>query len=314
MPQTKHSTSTWEQLPSRAGAGCRLAFLAMTLSLLAGCSDASILRPAGPVGAQDRLILFDALGIMLMIVVPTILATIAFAWWFRAGNKRAHYRPEWSFSGRIELVVWSIPILTILFLGGVIWVGSHQLDPARPLPSREPPLEVQVVALDWKWLFIYPEQGVASVNSLVIPAGRPVHFSLTSASVMTAFFVPRLGSQIYVMNGMRSQLNLQADRTGDYFGMASHFSGDGYSDMQFVAHSVAPADFAGWAARVHGGGQVLDLRGYVALARQSQNVRPYTYRAVDPRLFDAIVRQVIPPAAGPQEGRGGPQISPGDAT
>ena len=286
--------------------------LLAAVPLVAGCSDASILRPAGPVGAQDRLIMLDALGIMLMIVVPTILATLAFAWWFRAGNTRAKYRPEWSFSGRIELVVWSIPILTILFLGGVIWVGSHQLDPARPLPSRQPPLEVQVVALDWKWLFIYPEQGVASVNTLVLPVGRPVHFSLTSASVMTGFFVPRLGSQIYVMNGMQSQLHLQADQPGDYFGTASHFSGDGFSDMQFIAHAVPAPRFASWAAAAHGGGPLLDLPGYLALARQSQNVRPFTYRAVDPRLFPAIVRQVIPPAAGPQQGRGGPQVSPGD--
>ena len=279
--------------------------------LLAGCSSASILHPAGPVGAQNRLIMFDALGIMLAIVVPTMLATAAFAWWFRAGNARARYRPDFVYSGRIEVVIWSIPILTILFLGGVIWIGSHELDPAKPLPSRGPALPVQVVALDWKWLFIYPEQGVASVNDLVLPVGRPVRFSLTSASVMTAFFVPRLGSQIYVMNGMATTLHLQADTPGDYFGTASHFSGDGFSDMQFVAHAVPPARFAAWAARTRTRGPVLDVGGYRRLARQSQAVRPYTYRAVDPRLFDAVVRQILPPAPGPVAGRGGPQVSPG---
>ena len=289
-------------------AGCVVAIAPI---LLAGCSSASILRPAGPVGEQDRLIMLDALAIMLAIVVPTILATLAFAWWFRAGNKRAKYLPEWSYSGRLELIIWSIPLLTILFLGGVIWVGSHQLDPAKPLASREPPLEVQVVALDWKWLFIYPAQGVASVNQLVVPAGRPVHFSLTSASVMTAFFVPRLGSQIYVMNGMASQLHLQADKPGNYFGMASHFSGDGYSDMQFTVHAVPQAGFDAWAAGARGAGPALDVPAYKALSRQSQNVRPFTYRAVAPNLFDAVVRQVLPPASGPQEGRGGPQVSPG---
>ena len=280
--------------------------------LLLGCSSASVLRPAGPVGAQNRLIMFDALGIMLAIVVPTMLATIAFAWWFRAGNARAKYRPDFVYSGRIEVIVWSIPILTIMFLGGVIWIGSHRLDPAQPLPSRQPPLEVQVVALDWKWLFIYPDQGVAAVNDLVVPAGRPVHFRITSASVMTAFFVPRLGSQIYAMNGMATQLNLQADRPGDYFGQASHFSGDGFSDMQFIVHAVPPAQFANWAARVRATGPLLDGPGYRMLSRQSKAVRPYTYRAVAPRLFDAVVRQELPPAPGPEVGRGGPQVSPGD--
>ena len=283
------------------------------LVLLAGCSNASIMRPAGPVGEQNRLILLNSLAIMLVIVVPTIIATLAFAWWFRAGNKRATYRPEWAYSGRIEMIVWSIPILTIMFLGGVIWIGSHQLDPARPLPSRQPPLEVEVVALDWKWLFIYPGQGVASVNQLVVPAGRPVHFRLTSASVMTSFFVPRLGSQIYVMNGMATQLHLQADRPGNYFGTAAHFSGDGFSDMQFVVRAVPAAAFAAWATGVRGHGPALDARGYAALARQSQAVKPFTYGAVQNGVFDAVVRQVLPPAPGPQEGRGGPQISPGDA-
>ena len=280
--------------------------------LLAGCSSASILRPAGPVAAQNRLIMVDALAIMLVIVVPTMLATAAFAWWFRAGNRRAKHQPDFVYSGRIELIVWSIPILTIMFLGGVIWIGSHRLDPAQPLPSREPALEVQVVALDWKWLFIYPNQGIAAVNDLVLPAGRPVHFRLTSASVMTSFFVPRLGSQIYTMNGMSTQLYLQAERPGDYFGMASHFSGDGFSDMQFVVHAVPAAQFAGWTTQVRANGPLLDRPGYRLLARQSKAIRPYTYRAVAPGLFDAIVSQQLPPAPGPDVGRGGPQVSPGD--
>jgi cytochrome o ubiquinol oxidase subunit 2 len=148
---------------------------------------------------------------MLAIVVPTIAATFAFAWWFRASNARARYLPDWVFSGRIELIVWSIPLLVIMLLGGVAGIGSHDLDPAKPLTSDTPPFEVQVVSLDWKWLFIYPSHGVASVNQLVIPAATPIHFSLTSASVMNVFFVPQLGSMIYTMNGMTTQLNLQAD-------------------------------------------------------------------------------------------------------
>ena len=280
--------------------------------IVAGCTDTSIMRPAGPVGAQNKLILLDALGIMLAIVVPTVVATFVFAWWFRAGNNRARYRPDFVYSGRIEAIVWSIPILTILFLGGVIWIGSHRLDPARPLESPYPAVEVEVVSLDWKWLFIYPGQRVASVNELVVPAGRPVHFRLTSASVMNVFFVPRLGTQIYAMNGMATQLHLQADRPGSYFGTSAHYSGDGFSDMQFTVRAVPAAAFNAWAAEVRGRGPVLDAHGYAMLARQSQKVRPFTYGTVVPNLFDAIVSQKLPPAAGPQTGRGGAHVSPGD--
>src|ERR1700691_5009900 len=158
---------------------------------LEGCHTA-ILSPAGPIGAADRTILLDALAIMLAIVVPTILATLAFAWWFRASNVRARRLPTWAYSGRLELVVWSIPALVVFFLGGIAWIGSHLLDPARPLESSVKPLEVEVVSLDWKWLFIYPEQRVGSVNRLVVPTGVPVHFRITSASVFNVFFVPRL--------------------------------------------------------------------------------------------------------------------------
>jgi len=281
--------------------------------LLAACGH-GVLDPAGTVAAQERTILFNSLAIMLAIVVPTIIATLVFAWWFRASNDKAVYRPEFTYSGRIELVVWSIPLLTIMFLGGLTWVGSHQLDPAKPIASRTPPLEVQVVSLDWKWLFIYPAQGIATVNRLVVPAGVPVHFSLTSASVMNTFFVPQLGSQIYTMNAMRSQLWLQADRPGVFYGQSGHFSGDGFPDMNFAVQAVPPALFNGWAAARRGAGPVLDARGYAALAKQSQRVSAYSYRAVQPGLFDAIVMQKLPPAPGPQVGRGGPHTSPGDAT
>ncbi|MGH6840928.1 MAG: hypothetical protein ACREDV_02385, partial [Methylocella sp.] len=181
--------------------------------LLAACMP-DILDPQGPVGLAQKTILIDSLVIMLAIVLPTIAATLAFAWWFRDSNTRATYLPDWAYSGRIELIVWSIPVMVIMLLGGVTWIGSHDLDPARPLTSNTPPLEVQVVSLDWKWLFIYPAQGVASVNRLVVPAGTPIHFSLTSASVMNAFFIPQLGSMIFTMNGMTTQLNLQADAPG----------------------------------------------------------------------------------------------------
>ena len=222
-----------------------LLLLLVPVSLLSGC-DWAVLDPQGPIGDQDKTILVDLVAIMLAIVVPTILATLAFAWWFRSSNTRAIYRPSFDYSGRFELIVWSIPLLIIMLLGGVIWIGSHELDPAKPLASEVEPLEVQAVSLDWKWLFIYPKQRVASVNELVIPAGTPVHFSLTSASVMNAFFVPQLGSMIYTMNGMTTQLNLRADEPGTFLGESSHFSGDGFSDMHFDVRAERADQFATW--------------------------------------------------------------------
>ena len=282
----------------------------MLLSLaLVACGE-GVLAPVGPIGAGERTILLNSLSIMLAIVVPTIIVVIGFAWWFRAGNEKARYLPEWAFSGRVELVVWSIPILVILFLSGVIWVGSHQLDPYKPIASKTKPIEVQVVSLDWKWLFIYPDQGIASINELVVPVGVPVHFSLTSSSVMNVFFVPRLGSMIYTMNGMVTQLNLQADKAGSYWGQSSHFSGDGFSDMHFQLRAVPAGDFTRWTATAKAGALTLDAGVYKGLAKQGTFKRPITYGKVQPGLFAMIASQKIAPAAGPQSGRAGPQVSP----
>jgi cytochrome o ubiquinol oxidase subunit 2 len=266
---------------------------------LDGCRVA-VLSPAGPIGAANRTILLDAVAIMLAIVVPTIVAILAFAWWFRDSNTRARRLPTFSYSGRIELIVWSIPALVVLFLGGIAWIGSQLLDPARPLSSGSKPLEIQVVSLDWKWLFIYPDQGVASVNDLVAPAGVPLHFSITSASVFNVFFVPRLGSEIYSMYGMTTQLNLQADHPGVYPGLSAHFSGDGFSDMAFDVHAVTAQEFSAWATAAGASGPTLDQAAYRGLLKQSEHVRPSTYRAVEPGLFDAIVMQKLPPGAGPE--------------
>jgi cytochrome o ubiquinol oxidase subunit 2 len=260
----------------------------------------SILSPAGPVARGDATILMDALVIMLAIVIPTMVATLAFAWWYRASNTRATYRPDFLYSGQVELVVWSIPALTIFFLGGVIWIGSHKLDPFAPIPSTQKPLEIQAVSFDWKWLFIYPDQKIATVNQLVIPVGRPLHFRITSASVFNAFFVPRLGSMIYAMNGMVTQLNLQADKPGKYLGLSAQFSGDGFPDMRFDTIAVQPAQFASWVAGVKGA--PLDRGAVDALLKQTRVSKPYTYRGVDPKLFDAIASQKLPPGEGPKEG------------
>ena len=267
---------------------------------LEGCRTA-VLSPAGPIGAANRTILLDALVIMLAIVVPTIVAILAFAWWFRDSNTRARRHPGFTYSGRVELIVWSIPALVVFFLGGIAWIGSQLLDPARPIASRVKPLEIQVVSLDWKWLFIYPEQGVASMNYLVAPAGVPLHFRITSASVFNVFFVPRLGSEIYSMYGMTTRLNLEADRPGDYFGLSAHFSGDGFPGMAFDVRAVAPQEFTSWVAATRRAGPTLDDAAYRGLLKQSQDVTPYTYRAIRAGLFDDVVGEKLPPGEGPEQ-------------
>jgi cytochrome o ubiquinol oxidase subunit 2 len=277
--------------------------------MLTGC-QAAVLDPKGVIGLADRTILIDSLAIMLAIVIPTIIATFGFAWWFRASNTRAIYLPDFEYSGRIEMIVWAIPLLVILLLGGVAWIGSHELDPAQPIASDTPPLEVEVVSLDWKWLFIYPTEGVAAVNQLVIPANVPVHFTLTSASVMNAFFVPQLGSMIYTMNGMTTQLNLRADEAGTFHGLSSHYSGDGFSDMHFDVRAVPRAQYAAWLDATRKSGPTLDAASYTSLAKQSIATTPFTFHAIDSDLFDRIVAQKIPPGPGPTTGRPHPSVSP----
>src|SRR5207302_3296469 len=273
--------------------------LLVLLISLAACHTA-VLSPAGPVGEGERIVMLDSLTIMLAIVVPTIVAILAFAYWFRASNTRARYLPEWAYSGQLELIVWSIPALVVFFLGGIAWISAHLLDPAEPLKSKAEPLEGEVVSLDWKWLFIYPQQNLASVNRMVVPTGVPLDLKITSASVFNVFFVPQLGSEIYAMYGMTSRLNLQADRPGVYFGLSAHLSGDGFPGMAFVGKAVSPEQFAGWAATTRSQGPVLDDAAYRSLLKQSQDVSPYTYRAVQAGLFEEIVGQKLPPGEGPQ--------------
>jgi cytochrome o ubiquinol oxidase subunit II len=286
-----------------------LCALAAGASALGGCSSV-LMNPQGPVAADETTILWNALAIMLMIVTPTILATLVFAWWFRASNTRARYRPTFAYSGRVELVTWAIPILVILFLGGLTWVGSHKLDPAEPLKSTTPAVNVQVVSLDWKWLFIYPDKGVASVNELVVPAGTPIHLKLTSASVMNTFFVPQLAGMIYTMNGMADDLYLQADRPGVFAGRSAHFSGDGFSDMHFDVRAVSPADFAAWTDHTRSAGPTLDEAAYSALAKQSMNVPQSTYSSVSADLFEHVVQQRVAPGPGPESALPAPQPQP----
>jgi cytochrome o ubiquinol oxidase subunit II len=272
-------------------------------ALLGGCSQ-GVLDPQGPVASAERLILFDSLGIMLAIVIPTIIATVGVAFWFRASNTRAFYWPEWRYSGRLEMIVWSIPAMTVMLLGGLCWVASHDLDPGKPLVSSAKPLPIQVVSLDWKWLFIYPEQGIASVNALTIPVGTPISFALTSSGVMNSFFVPQLGSQIYTMGKMTTRLKLQADHPGTYEGRSFNFSGNGFSDMHFLVHAVAADEFSAWTARTKGAGPALDPQSYAELEKPSESVAAFTYGSVSPGLFATVAgMEMAPPAASHRHGR-----------
>jgi cytochrome o ubiquinol oxidase subunit II len=270
------------------------------------CSRQGILDPQGPIASAQLLLLLNATAIMLVVVIPVILATLGFAWWYRSSNARASRSTDEGYEGRTEFVTWSIPTLIVILLGGVIWISSHELDPRAPIPTNVNPLRVEVVALDWKWLFIYPDQGIATVNQLVVPVGTPINFRLTSATVMNSFFVPQLGSQIYAMGGMTTHLNLLADASGEYPGFSAMFSGDGFADMRFIAKAVTAGDFDSWIAQVRGSGSGLDLPAYAALAKPSVAVPPKTYRSVEPKLFDRILEQTLSGPRAPTSAASGP--------
>src|SRR5712672_2603966 len=291
-PNSSQAPSAAHAAPSTsARSNMRYSLLAVALigaATLGGCTD-GVLDPKGPIALAERQILLNALGIMLAIVIPVILATLGFAFWFRASNERARYRPDFTYSGRLELLVWSIPAMTVLLVGGVAWVGAHDLDPGKPISSTVKPVNVQVVSLDWKWLFIYPEQGIASVNRLTVPVGTPISFELTSSGVMNSFFVPQLGSQIYTMSGMATRLQLQADHPGTYRGLSAQFSGDGFADMRFTVDAVPVEQFEQWVTATRNSGPMLDAQTYADLARPSEAVAAFTYRAIAPGLFNTIL-------------------------
>ena len=265
-----------------------LAVVLIGAAILGGCTE-GVLDPKGPIADADREILLNSLGIMLAIVIPVILATLSVAFWFRESNERARYLPNFAYSGRLEMLVWSIPAMTVFLVGGVAWVGSHDLSPRKPIASTVKPLRIQVASLDWKWLFIYPDQGIASVNRLTIPVGTPVSLELTSSGVMNSFFVPQLGSQIYTMAGMTTRLHLQADHSGTYRGFSAQFSGEGFADMHFDAEAVPDEKFTQWLDAARSNGPALDAKSYADLVKPSAAVAPFTYRSVAPGLFDSIL-------------------------
>jgi cytochrome o ubiquinol oxidase subunit 2 len=284
----------------------RLARVSACLSLaglLCGC-HAVILDPAGDVAVQQRNLLLIATGLMLLIIVPVMALTVVFAWRYRRSNTAARYEPDWDHSTQLELVIWAAPLLIIIFLGAITWMGTHLLDPYRPLgriardeavaPGAKP-VEVQVVALDWKWLFIYPEYGVATVNELAVPVNRPIALSITSSSVMNSFSAPALAGQIYAMPGMETKLHAVANRRGEYEGLSANYSGAGFSGMRFRIHALPDADFADWVRRVKVGGGALDRHGYLVLERPSEDEPVRRYASVDPTLFKAALNMCVEP-------------------
>ncbi|MGX1348272.1 cytochrome o ubiquinol oxidase subunit 2 [Bradyrhizobium elkanii] len=272
-------------------------------ALLGGC-DFVVLAPAGDIAAQQRDLVVISTVLMLIIVLPVMALTVFFAWRYRQSNAAAPYEPEWDHSTQLELVIWSAPLLIIICLGALTWMGTHLLDPYRslgriaadkPIESKDTPLNVEVVALDWKWLFIYPDYGVAAVNELAAPVDRPIRFRITASSVMNSFYIPALAGQIYAMPGMETKLHAVANKEGTYRGFSANYSGAGFSGMHFDFKSLSSADFDKWIATAKTSANMLGRTDYLQLERPSQNDPVRLYRSVDRDLYKAVLNMCVEP-------------------
>ena len=266
-----------------------LSLLAGTV-LLSGC-DSALLNPKGQIALEQRSLILTAFGLMMIVVIPAVLMAVVFAWKYRASNTNAKYSPNWSHSNKVEAVVWTVPILIIIFLGVLTWKSTHALEPSKPLASTEKPVVIDVVALDWKWLFIYPEQGIATVNQIAFPANRPVSFHITSNSVMNSFFIPTLGSQIYAMAGMQTKLHLIANEPGTFDGISSNFSGRGFSGMKFKAIATPDeASFNQWVAKAkESSNTLMTMDDFEKLAAPSENHPVEFFSTANPDLFKQVI-------------------------
>ena len=275
----------------------------MPAFLLAGCNMV-LLHPSGMVAAQQGHLILASTVLMLLVVVPVIALTGIFAWRYRQSNSAATYTPDWDHSTQLELVIWAAPLLIIIALGALTWISAHTLDPYRPLrkvdashtvPAAVKPLTIEVVALDWKWLFIYPEQGIAVVNEVAAPVDVPINFKITASSVMNSFFVPALAGQIYAMPGMQTQLNAVINRPGDYEGFSANYSGAGFSGMHFKFRGLSAGDFDHWVQSAKTAGRELNNQGYLQLEKPSERDPVRRYSVVTAGLYDAIVNQCVTP-------------------
>lgn len=279
--------------------GC---ILLLPILLIAGCglNSAPVLHPKGPIALAERDLLFTALGFMMIVVIPVWILAALFAWRYRAGG-RGKYTPDWSYSVGIDAVIWLVPAAIIVVLGYLVWTTTHRLDPYLRLDESEQPIRVQVVAQDWKWLFLYPQYGVASVNELAFPASRPLSLSITSDTVMNSFMVPALGGQIYAMAGMTTRLNLLADAPGEFAGRNTQYSGDGFSDQHFVARGLSDEDFDDWVEIARQSPKTLDSVAYTMLAAPSVAHPVEYFSGFEPDLFGTILQKY---AAGPHQNHG----------
>jgi cytochrome o ubiquinol oxidase subunit II len=291
----------------RAPALPRIASALALTALLSACNTV-VLNPSGDVARQQGDLVVVSTILMLLIIVPVMALTVFFAWRYRASNTEATYKPDWDHSTQLELVIWAAPLLIIICLGALTWVGTHLLDPYRtigridaatPVGRDAKPLQVEVVALDWKWLFIYPEQGIATVNELVVPTGRPLQFKITSSSVMNSFYVPAMAGQIYAMPGMETRLHAVMNQPGAFKGFSANYSGAGFSSMRFDTHAVSEASFAKWARGTKAGGSdsagTLDRAAYLELEKPSEKVPVIRYASVSPDLYGAILDMCVEP-------------------
>ena len=281
----------------------RLKFLALLplAVALSGCNFV-VLAPAGDIAAQQRDLVVISTVLMLVIVVPVMALTALFAWRYRQSNASARYEPEWDHSTKLELVIWSAPLLIIVCLGALTWMGTHLLDPYRslgriasdrPVDQARAPLEIDVVALDWKWLFIYPDYGIATVNELAAPVDRPIDFRITASSVMNSFYIPALAGQIYAMPGMETKLHAVVNHAGTYKGFSANYSGAGFSGMHFAFHGLDDKGFDAWAARAKASTLALGRKDYLELERPSQNEPVRLYGSVDNDLYRAILNMCV---------------------
>ncbi|PPI86332.1 ubiquinol oxidase subunit II [Candidatus Pantoea edessiphila] len=264
--------------------------LILCTSLLSGCESA-VLNPKGQIALQQRSLILIAFCLMLIVVIPAIVMTILFAWKYRESNINATYSPDWSHSNKIEIIVWTVPIIIVLFLSVLSWKSTHELEPSKPIVSTIKPIEIDVIALDWKWLFIYPKQNLATINQIAFPVNTPINFKITSNSVMNSFFIPQLGSQIYAMAGMETKLNLIANEPGVYNGISANFSGPGFSDMKFkTIVTKNNEDFAKWITKVKKSNNKLDnMNIFESIALPSENNPVKYFSVIDPDLFLHVI-------------------------
>jgi cytochrome o ubiquinol oxidase subunit II len=265
--------------------------------LLGGC-NMEILSPKGDIGAQEKTLLFTATGLMLLVVIPVIIMILTFAWKYRASNTKADYQPKWAHSTAIEVVVWTVPCIIVAILAVITWRSTHALDPYKPLVSEHKPVTIEVVSLDWKWLFIYPEYDIATVNEIAFPVDVPVNFRITSASVMNSFFIPQLGSQIYSMAGMETKLHLNAREPGTYAGISANYSGAGFSGMRFKAIATSQEGFDNWVKEAKASGTALTPAVYQELTKRSEHNPVAKYASVPPSMFDYILGSTMSKMAG----------------